>query len=433
MCHDDTEIERIVGTVVVTMAGLGVVAAILLATIGRSVLPSLFNVPDTLIGLTQTTIVIFAVQTAIDIVTRATHSCMEGLQRTDLARLADAVRRTAVAVAVCSAALLGGDLVDVATASATASLVGTVVSWWMLRGKTKVRLRSFSTEAVHRLTCYGIAVGGLRPLGVIHRTIDRMVVGSVLGPAAVTAVEVATNLQSGADAVLGASSYAVNPRVVAERSRRPPDSSRARRAGDPTLAAGVHTGHGVRGATEPTAHRGLARRRRSGRGGGPRVGRRHLHDAGGAAPGRIECARRGGSSGDRLASRDISIVVNIAASIVLVRVVGVVGAFQATIVASLVLFRFSPDQHSTMSHLVVESSSVAASYPGLHRRCYCSQDSPCFSRCPSDTPITLLLALRRRHRRDPGNDRDRVAETILSRRSSRYLARPASRIGMRAV
>ena len=58
--HDDAEIERIVGTVVVTMAGLGVVAAILLATIGRSVLPSLFNVPDTLIGVTQTTIVIFA-------------------------------------------------------------------------------------------------------------------------------------------------------------------------------------------------------------------------------------------------------------------------------------------------------------------------------------------------------------------------------------
>ncbi len=209
--HDDTEIERIVGTVVVTMAGLGVVATILLATIGRSVLPSLFNVPDTLIGLTQTTIVIFAVQTAIDIVTRATHSCMEGLQRTDLARLADAVRRTAVAVAVCSAALLGGDLVDVRdgvghrfTRRYRRELVDA-------RGKTKVRLRSFSTDAVHRLTRYGIAVGGLRPLGVIHRTIDRMVVGSVLGPAAVTAVEVATNLQSGADAVLGASSYAVTP------------------------------------------------------------------------------------------------------------------------------------------------------------------------------------------------------------------------------
>ena len=264
--RDDDGIERIVGTIVVTMAGLGVLAAVLLATIGRSVLPPLFNVPDTLVGVAQTTIVIFALQTAIDVVTRSMQSCMEGLQRTDLARLADAVRRTAVAVAVCSAALLDGDLVDVAVASAIASLLGVVVSWWMLRGMTRVRPGTFSTEELPRLMRYGVAVGAIRPIGVIHRTIDRMIVGAVLGPSAVAAVEVATNLQYGADAVLGASSYSVTPGATwLERAPGTPSPPRAGRPGDPTLDARMSTGRGLCRLHERAARRGMARQRCAGR------------------------------------------------------------------------------------------------------------------------------------------------------------------------
>ena len=45
----------------------------------------------------------------------------------------------------------------------------------------------------------------------LPRTVDRFVVGVLLGPGAVSLVEIATQLQNGADAVLSASSYAVVP------------------------------------------------------------------------------------------------------------------------------------------------------------------------------------------------------------------------------
>jgi O-antigen/teichoic acid export membrane protein len=62
-------------------------------------------------------------------------------------------------------------------------------------------------------------VAVLRPLGVLHRTIDRVVVGSVLGPSAVALVEIATQMMNGADAILSAMSYAVLPSAAWLRAR----------------------------------------------------------------------------------------------------------------------------------------------------------------------------------------------------------------------
>jgi O-antigen/teichoic acid export membrane protein len=337
--REDTELERTVGTVLVTMAALGAAAAIVLSTIGRAVLPPLFNVPDDLVRVARTTIAIFALQTAIDVVTRSMHSCMEGFQRTDLARLADVVRRTAVAVAVCAAALAGGDLVDVAVASATASLVGVLVSWWILRATTTIRLGAFSMMELRRLMRYGIAVGALRPLGVIHRTIDRAVVGAVLGPAAVAAVEVATNLQSGADAVLGASSHAVTPGAswLNARDDRPALRELVARGTRLSLLACIPVTVFVALMSQPLVEVWLGDDAPAGAAGLASVA---VVSTMLAAP--LQVASNVlvgvGRAAIVLRAATISIVVNIAASIVLVETVGVVGAFQATIVASLVLF-----------------------------------------------------------------------------------------------
>ena len=325
------------------------------------------------------------------------------------------MRRTAVAVAVCSAALLGGDLVDVATASATASLVGTVVSWWMLRAKTKVRLRSFSTDAVHRLTRYGIAVGGLRPLGVIHRTIDRMVVGSVLGPAAVTAVEVATNLQSGADAVLGASSYAVTPGAswLNAREDRPTLRELVVRGTRLSLLACIPVTVFVALLSQPLIEVWLGDDAPAGAAGLASVA---VISTMLAAPLQVgsNVLVGVGRAAIVLRAATISIVVNIAASIVLVRVVGVVGAFQATIVASLVLFpllaRPALDYVGLGGREFIRRSVI----PGIAPSLLLLPGFAVLLALPLSAPITLLLACWRwRHRRDPGDDRDRVAETIL--------------------
>ena len=45
--------------------------------------------------------------------------------------------------------------------------------------------------------------------GVLHRTMDRTIVGIILGPSAVALVEVATQIQNGVSAAMSASSFSV--------------------------------------------------------------------------------------------------------------------------------------------------------------------------------------------------------------------------------
>lgn len=337
--RDHAALERTVGTVVVAMAGLGVGAAIVLGTIGRAVLPSLFNVPEALEDATRTTIVIFALQTAVDVVTRGLQSCVEGLQRTDLARLADVLRRTAVAAAVCSAALVTGELVDVAVASAVASLVGVVVSWWVLRVRTQIRPSAFSTDELRRLMRSGVAVGALRPIGVIHRTVDRMIVGVILGPSAVAAVEVAANLQSGAEAILGASSYSVTPSAswLNARDERPALRALVARGTRLSLLACIPVTVFIAVLSQPLVEVWLGDDAPAGAAGLASVA---VISTMLAAPLQVgsNVLVGVGRAAIVLRAATVSIVVNVALSIFLVNAVGVVGAFQATIVARLVLY-----------------------------------------------------------------------------------------------
>src|SRR5690606_27506166 len=80
------------------------------------------------------------------------------------------------------------------------------------------RLRASRREA-RALLSYGKTVAVLRPFGVIQRTMDRLIVGTMLGPGPVAFVEIATQIQNGADAVLSASSYAVIPSASWLRAR----------------------------------------------------------------------------------------------------------------------------------------------------------------------------------------------------------------------
>ena len=125
-----------------------------------------------------------------------------------------------VGVATSVVALSGGGLRGVAAASLAASAAGLVVGTGILaaRRPAHCQLRP-SWPEIRALVVYGRTVAVLRPLGVIHRTMDRLIVGAVLGPAAVTLVEIATQVQNGADAILSASSYSVVPTSSWLRSR----------------------------------------------------------------------------------------------------------------------------------------------------------------------------------------------------------------------
>ena len=144
-----------------------------------------------------------------DLLTEGVEACLEGLQRVDLSRAVDAFRRTAVAAATAVVALAGGGLRGVAVASLVASGAGLLVASRCCASPPAGSLARPSVARVRALVHYGKTVALLQPLGVIHRTMDRLIVGVVLGPGAVTFVEIATQVQNGADAVLSASSYSV--------------------------------------------------------------------------------------------------------------------------------------------------------------------------------------------------------------------------------
>src|SRR5438132_12304704 len=55
---------------------------------------------------------------------------------------------------------------------------------------------------------------------------DRLIVGAVIGPSAVSLVEIATQVQNGADAILSATSYAVIPSAAWLRARDDQDTLR---------------------------------------------------------------------------------------------------------------------------------------------------------------------------------------------------------------
>jgi O-antigen/teichoic acid export membrane protein len=96
----------------------------------------------------------------------------------------------------------------------------------LLRRRVRIRPLAASAVTARALLRYALSVALLRPISVIHRTVDRLVVGIVLGPAWVAAVEVASNLQGGADALLSASSYPVTPTAAWLNARKEADSLR---------------------------------------------------------------------------------------------------------------------------------------------------------------------------------------------------------------
>jgi O-antigen/teichoic acid export membrane protein len=218
--EDRGALERTVATSLMLFAAAGVLAAIVLGTLGAAILPTIFNVPDGLVRSTRLAVMLAGTQALLDLVGRSFQAGLEGLQRVDLARLADTIRRTIVTAATCAVAILGGGLVAVAVAAAISSISGVAASYVLLRRRVRVRPFAASSTSARALVRYALSVALLRPISVIHRTVDRLVVGIVLGPAWVAAVEVASNLQGGADALLSASSYPVTPTAAWLNARK---------------------------------------------------------------------------------------------------------------------------------------------------------------------------------------------------------------------
>ncbi|MBV9413193.1 MAG: polysaccharide biosynthesis protein [Acidimicrobiia bacterium] len=334
---DHTAVGAIVSSGLSVFASLGVVCAAALALLGPLFLPALFHAPQKLEHALRVAIVLFAVQVMFDLLTEGFESCLEGLQRVDLSRGADALRRTLVAAATVAAAQTDGRLESVALASLGASVVGTVIGGAVLRRHLRGRVARPQRDQIWDLVRYAKTVAILRPLGVIQRTMDRLVVGAVLGPAAVAIVEIATQILNGAEAVLSASSYAVVPSAAWLAARQDHGTLREflHRGTKYSLLATVPVAAGAAVLAGPIVRVWL----------GP-----HFEQAAGVAAVALLTTLATapiqvgsnlllgiGRASDILRAAAAAIVVNLVMSLVLVHITGIVGVFQATLLSCLVL------------------------------------------------------------------------------------------------
>ena len=335
---DDHGVALNVGSAMASFLALGIVCAAALALLGPALLPGLFNTPDTLRAALRFAVLLFAVQILVDLVTEGVESCLEGLQRVDLSRAVDAIRRTAIAAGTSAVALAGGGLRGVAAASLVASLAGLGVGLAMLVRRLPAGARPApSMRTVRELFVYGKTVAVLRPLGVIHRTMDRLIVGAVLGPSAVTIVEIATQVQNGADAVLSASSYSVVPTSSWLRARGDEQSLKELLATGtrysllvtlPVVALGaILAGPLIRlwvGGDYPSA---------------PKLAALALAYVALTAPIQVgaNILLGVGRAGAILRAAAVSVVVNLILSLALVHAMGVTGVFVATLVSAALL------------------------------------------------------------------------------------------------
>ncbi len=203
--------KLLISTTIWYFAAIGMASAAIYAAGGALVLEVSSFVPSDPQNDVMLAIALAALQVGVDLTSRSFVSILDGVQRVDLARLLDAVRRTLVAVFAGAAAATIGTLQATVGAALVASCVGALISAIVAQRMVRWSLRSPSFSIVVELIRAGIAIGLLRPLGVIHRTMDRIIVGVIIGPTAVGGVEVAASLQNGIDAILSATSNPVTP------------------------------------------------------------------------------------------------------------------------------------------------------------------------------------------------------------------------------
>lgn len=215
--HHRSAVIAVTGLTAVT--GLGMAWAVLVATLGTTVLPSLFRIPASLDGAFRVAVLWFALQTIADFAIAGITAVLEGGQRVDVSRGIDMIRRTLTLGAASAVALAGGDLAAVACASAVGTVLTGLMAAVVVVGARFVALVRPCRQEAAALFHYGWRAAALRPIGVIRRTMDRLIVGVVLGPGPVALVEIATQMQNASEAAVSGSAYAVTPTAAWVQAR----------------------------------------------------------------------------------------------------------------------------------------------------------------------------------------------------------------------
>ena len=280
----------------------------------------------------------------------------------------DALRKTAMAASAAVAATLGG-LQEVALANAGAAVVVTACALVLLLRHAQVPMVRPARRRSETVTGYAGTVSVLTGTGVLHRTMDRTIAGVAFGPGAVVLVEIANQVQAGTTALLSASTYPMLSTAPWLHARD--DRSALRKLFDQSTRYSLLLTFPVCALAIMLAEPFLL----------TWVGEEYEETIGLvqvavvyvliAAPLQAgsNLLQGVGHAGVVFRASAISVVVNLAVSIVLVQTVGLVGVFLGTIVGAWVLFPIlavaiaGPLGHSAIPS--IRSAVVSASVPGL--------------------------------------------------------------------
>lgn len=205
---------------------VGVVGGIAMLAFGLTAFAPAFRVPHSLRNELHVAMVFFSIQIVFDLLLDGYTSALEGYQRVDASRLTDGVRRTLVAGATVAVAVGHHGLAPVAAASLAATVASTAVGAVLLGRETHGERATHDPGDRARLIAYAWRVAAVDASGVVKRSMDRVIVGALIGPAAVTLVEIATQVQNAANAILSAATYAVTSSSAWLRARGDNDTLR---------------------------------------------------------------------------------------------------------------------------------------------------------------------------------------------------------------
>ena len=242
-----------------------------------------------------------------------------------------------MAVSVAVVATAGGGLRGVGVASAAAALGVTLIAGVVVGRRRSLVARRPASAEVRAFVRYAGTVSVLQGTGVLHRTMDRTIAGVAFGPGAVALAEIANQIQMGSTALLTSTTYPMLSSGPWLRARG--DDSALRGLLDrltrysvlltvPLVAMiVVFAGPFVRVwvGTEFSEAIGLTQ-----------VAVLYVAVAAPLQAG-SNLLQSTGHAGVVLRATSRAVLVNLAASILLVNVVGLVGVFLGTIVGTLVL------------------------------------------------------------------------------------------------
>lgn len=216
------QVDAVVSTALAVFLGIGVVASAALVLL-VPVLLDLFGIDGALVHPARVAFTLMAFEVMIELPIAALRATVEGAQHYKKLRALDLGGRLAWAAAAIVAVRAGHGVVALALLSLLVA-VGRAAVALTLAHRTqpglRIRPENIRRDTLRALLGFGSMIGGLRLLSVVYGQMDRIIIGSVLGVAAVATYEVSYRIFMLATIALTITSSAVVPAAAFTAARQ---------------------------------------------------------------------------------------------------------------------------------------------------------------------------------------------------------------------